>query len=100
MHREIRIEEIKKIVEDLVKERLPDAGNPHVTVTEDVHFYDDEPILRVRVVYDPPGNAYRLKGGSTYGFTRRLCDALAEIDVPTFPITSFVSSKDIEGEAA
>ncbi|MBC6437989.1 MAG: hypothetical protein GDA52_07605 [Rhodobacteraceae bacterium] len=97
MHNE---NQIRKIVEDLVKERLTDARNVEVTVTEDVGFEDDEPILRVRVVYDPPNGQYMLKRGATYGFTRPLRDALSKIGVSEFPITSFVSRNDIEGEAA
>lgn len=84
-------DKIREIVKDLVLDRFPGAEVLSVTVSEDLD-YEDEMVLRVRVVFDPESD--RLDASGTSAFLRYLRPKLSDIGVRAFPVMSFVSGKD------
>ena len=86
-----KIEKVKEIAEKLARERLPKANIPAVRVTEEVDF-EDEDILRVKVVFKSKGD--KLDPDGTYGFGYYLGEELSRIGIEEFPLVSFISAKD------
>lgn len=87
---------IREIVEELVSDRFPGSKILSVSISEDVD-YEDDVVLRVRVVFDPDSD--KLDAGATSGFLRYLRPKLSDIGIRAFPVMSFVSGRD-SGAAA
>jgi hypothetical protein len=87
-----QLRDVESAVRALASERFPDAEIVTIDVTDDLNFEDDE-ILRVRIVFRTPEK--RLDAKKTSGFVRHLRPRLSELGLGSlFPIMSFVSADD------
>ncbi|MDX1780144.1 MAG: hypothetical protein R3256_02390 [Thalassovita sp.] len=90
-------EALRKLVEEVVKERFQDIQIDHVDVEGDVD-QDGDAVLRIRIVFD--ADISEMKAEKMSGLPRHLRSALARIGEIRFPITSYISKNDYEEEAA
>ncbi|MBB5518074.1 hypothetical protein [Amphiplicatus metriothermophilus] len=84
---------IRDIVEQVVKDRFPDARILSVSVNEDEDF-EGERILRVTVVFDSATGL--LDSQRAASLVRHMRPKLREAGEEAFPILSFISKADAE----
>lgn len=83
--------DIKQIIEAVVRERLADARILNVEIDEDEDFEGDT-VYRVTVVYDHASGLVDADKAS--GLARHTRSKLGELNVFNFPIFRFVSQSD------
>lgn len=92
------VEAIKRVVEQLLKERFGDdvlLRDMRILHEEDS---DGDPVLRVEVVFDAETNY--VPAERTKGLIRRLRPRLSEIGENAFPVMSFIAAKEMGKRAA
>ena len=89
--------DVEKAVGEVVRRSFGAIGVVDVEVVEDLD-HDGDPILRVRVVFD--AEVEDLDPSELLETTRHLRSRLRELEVESFPVTSFISRKDFEGMVA
>ena len=93
MEQAVSMDEIKTIIERVVRERLADGNIQDVTVVRETD-YQDESVFRVTVIFDHKGP---LDPHKTAGLVRHIRHALLDIEESTFPIVAFVSKAEAAG---
>lgn len=83
--------DVKKIIDKVVRERLSEACITDVLIEEDEGF-DGEPIYSVIVIYDDKKG--RLDTKQAVGLLRNIRSCLDDDDTLRFPIFRFVSRSD------
>lgn len=83
--------DIKQIIESVVRERLSDARILNVEIEED-EDYDGDIVYRVMVVYDHENGLVDAQKAA--GLARHTRSRLGERNVFNFPIFRFVSQSD------
>ena len=93
MEQAVSMDEIKTIIERVVRERLADGNIQDVTVVRETD-YQDEAVFRVTVVFyrEGPLDPYK-----TAGLVRHIRHALLDREESTFPIVAFVSKAEAAG---
>lgn len=86
-----RDEDIERVVNEVIADRFAGSRIVSVDVQPDCDA-DGDPILRVRVVYDP--DAGKLDVGRMSGLLRHLLSRLDELGESKFPVVSFISEQD------
>lgn len=91
------MENVEKAIEEIVRDRFSNIKIISVDV-EEGEDHDGDPVLLVRVVFDAEIDDFDASRLS--GITRHLRTKLFDMDESRFPLTRFVSRKDVEGAAA
>ncbi|QBY02010.1 hypothetical protein E2K80_15790 [Rhodophyticola sp. CCM32] len=89
--------EISEVIRRVVAEQLDPARIVDVTVSDDVD-HDDEPILRVEVIFEVEGD--RLDPKKVMGLVRHLREPLQALHEKRFPMISFLTLDEFSGAAA
>lgn len=84
-------DDIKAIIESVVRERLDGTQIQNVIITEDVDYEGDR-VFRVMVVFDPAKG--KLDSQRISGLARHLRSKLEESDAFSHPIFRFISQSD------
>lgn len=93
MEQAVSMDEIKTIIERVVRERLADGNIQDVIVVRETD-YQDESVFRVTIVFDRKGPLDPYK---TAGLVRHIRHALLDREESTFPIVAFVSKAEAAG---
>jgi len=88
---------IQNIVEDIVRNRLPDVTIESVNVRR-IEVSDDEITLHIVVVFDNDGKT--LDPRKTSGMVRHVRPKLYEAGESDFPLFSFVRKSEAKGMAS
>ena len=94
---EQKVDEIRKIVENLSRDQFPESPLDKIEVEPALGCMGD-PILWVRVVFDVPVENLDLDLEKTSGFRGLMRPKLEEMDIESFPIILFSSNTSPEPE--
>ena len=94
---EQKVDEIRKIAENLSRDQFPESPLDKVEVEPALGWMGD-PILWVRVVFDVPVENLNLDLEKTGGFRGLMRPKLEEMDIEAFPIILFSSNTSPEPE--
>lgn len=92
--------DVKQIIDAVVRERLSDAHVLNIEFEEDGDFEEDS-VFRIIVIYDEKKGRFDAKKAA--GLTRHIRSRLGERELMRFPIFRFVSQSDarkLRGAAA
>lgn len=92
-----RDDAIAKTIRDVVERELSPTRIIDVSVEEGAAF-DGEEILRVQIVFSPEDNG--LEPSKVLGLVRQLRGPLEEQGEGRFPMLSFMTPEEADGEAA
>ena len=87
---------VKKVVEEVSRQRFPELDIVRVEVRGELDRYDqdEDPLYFVRVIFDNP--LEKLDANKTYDTVQHLEPKLEELGIDGFPVVKYLSTEIVE----